>query len=223
MALPIEDPEELAFLARIADWMLLLLGLDKAAVNFLISVWMVDQALASGLENFLVHIEPCGAHALALAKKRSNHGAKAAAALNSFSRLSRVDSVGNALVEEPMFVLQESVRVKTQQRPQIFKQRAAWIMEQIFPPESRHTFQRTTKTGEIVFSQWYLDVQALFEVVDIGSDDPDDEWVHWCYVEAALLRSIQTFQNKHRFYNVQNLCMENRLDFRTSLGFSKFS
>ena len=182
---PIGDVEQMHELVDGCHWFILACTTDMASVNFVVISWLFS-SLSKLPPHAVGHWEPCGAHQLSLVKRRSPFGGQVAAALNSFSRLMRNLRFRNALEQVIMTRISSTLKVKHEQRPQVYRQRGASLLRALFgDPSSPHLHRKCGRGGEQTRnSDFYMSAEAFVDNFDIDMS-PDHGLVHWCWVEAG--------------------------------------
>lgn len=179
LPIPFDRPEEIGSKVLHCDALVLAWCMDRAAVNFCISRYLVDQ-IDRMPSKVLGHCEPCAAHGLALVKGRATFGQKIAGAANSLSKLLRTAGFAGALRDALAQVVADELIVKREPRPPMFQERAERFFQTLFGGGGDAYLRKRSRRGVFNESQLYRDIKALMAVVDVGSG----ELVHWCWSES---------------------------------------
>jgi hypothetical protein len=189
---PIENKDEASRMMSTCDVFLLSLGADRAAANDKVLAYIWDQIHHDLPLCILPHVEPCGAHGVALVKGRSTPLKAVTAAAHSLTRLLRIQKNIDGIRASVLNVVSGLVRVRRMSRPAIFDERAQSLIDSIFgDDESKSYLYHVGHDGSLHKSQFLLDIEDLCSVINLGEHEGEDHsamLVHWCCVKEGTDR-----------------------------------
>ena len=154
---------------------------DRAAVNSVVSRWLLSRCLSAS--KVLCHVEPCWAHGVSLIKGRPTMGKRLAVSLNSLSYLLRTPRTLSALRECVARIIGRRLVVKQEPRLDVYRRRAQCLFETLFGPDDAEYLYRFDKHGNKVPGKVLEDIRTFLGLVDIDPDRHD--LVHWCCGEGG--------------------------------------
>jgi hypothetical protein len=155
---------------------------DRASANFRTCAW-IWKALEHSPDNFLPHLEPCALHAVHLVKCRPKEAKQLIGSISILSSCLRDWRFGEALRESILTHVRLRLDVQRVQRPDAQKVKATAVMDALFPQDEYEWCFDTDTKGERKKKRVRMDLEALANAVEFGSN-ASDKIIHHCCVEA---------------------------------------
>lgn len=186
VALPLGDPDAMLAFTRDCDALIICLAIDKAGVNFVLGAWVYKEVVLPTLGVGL-HVEPCGAHALAVAKSRSSNGGRLASAIGSFAKLTKQSKLLEELIDSTAVVVKSSFVRHFSKRPQEYVDRAERVIQALRPVDMQdNALPHTDADGGDLRPAFMKLVVEYLRHMHTGA--PEDTVVHYCWVEDRFVR-----------------------------------
>ena len=200
-ALRLEDDVYMIRVCDGSDYVVLQFCPDRANVNFSLVCWVIIAILKKKLQNnnIMAHLEPCGSHGTALVKTRATNGTKISASANTLSRLLRQGNFSDELSDVVEKVVERTYRIKYEQRPQVFEDRAAQLLNTLFTSEDDAYLYVKDQNGQRRESRMFQNTKALMRIVQL-CPILGNHLCHYCYVEDRFLRGRGAY-NHHNLIN----------------------
>ena len=167
---PLDDVGEISRLFSKADIGFIFICTDRCSANDVVVRWLLARLQNPEGDRFghlVLHAEYCLPHALAIAKSRYVDAKQKGQHVSSLSKLLRDGRFKSALIDEVVRTVKSSLAVKHEQRPPIYAERAARLVDALCGTCDEAFLWTTRKDGTRVEKSWLQAVRKHLEVADL--------------------------------------------------------
>ena len=155
---------------------------DRASPNILLAKTMFKILSSPAVDrSILGHLEPCGAHGVALVKARAATSNDIISSCSSFTCLTRNWRFMEELRNTTIQVVEKNLKVKRERRPAGHVEACRDMVAALFGIESVESLEH--KSGH--FNRWLQDLEELCSGFKVFANSGVEDLEHFCWVEEG--------------------------------------
>ena len=157
---------------------------DRASPNMLLAKTLLKMLSSPAVDpSILGHLEPCGAHGVALVKARAVMSKDIISSCSSFTCLTKHWRFMEELRSTTIRIVENNLKVKRERRPAGRVEGCRDMVAALFGIESVESLSRENKTGHL--NRWLQELEELCSGFKVFAKSGVEDLEHSCWVEEG--------------------------------------